>query len=45
MAKVILHPIGTPLEDAISEKAYAENARRMQELNERAPPSAGPLVV
>ena len=36
MAKVILHPIGTPLEDAVNEKAYAENARRMQELNELA---------
>ncbi len=34
MSKVILHPIGTPLEDAIEEKSYVENLKRMEELNE-----------
>ena len=34
MAKVILHPIGTPVEEAIDEKAYADNMERMQELNQ-----------
>ncbi len=35
MAKVILHPIGRPVEDAASPKAYSENVRRMEELNDR----------
>jgi acetyl-CoA carboxylase carboxyltransferase component len=35
MAKVILHPIGSSVEDAIDEKAYSENLRRMEELNQR----------
>jgi len=34
MAKVILHPIGTPLEEATDEKTYAENLERMSALNE-----------
>ncbi|MBN2560636.1 MAG: propionyl-CoA carboxylase [Phycisphaerae bacterium] len=34
MAKVILHPVGTPVEDAIDEKAYSENVQRMEKLNE-----------
>ena len=34
MAKVILHPIGTPLEEAIEEKTFQENRERMAELNE-----------
>jgi acetyl-CoA carboxylase carboxyltransferase component len=34
MAKVILHPIGSPVEDATDEKAYADNCRRMEELNQ-----------
>jgi 3-methylcrotonyl-CoA carboxylase beta subunit len=34
MAKVILHPIGRPVEDAIDPKERSENLRRMQELNE-----------
>ena len=34
MAKVILHPVGTPVEDAIDEKAYSENFERMEKLNE-----------
>ena len=34
MSKVILHTIGTPVEEAIDGKAYAENLRRMKELNE-----------
>ena len=33
MAKVILHPIGTPVEDSADEKAYAANLERMEELN------------
>ena len=33
MAKVILHPIGTPLEDAVEERACSENRERMEELN------------
>ena len=33
MAKVILHPIGTPTEEAIDEKAYRANYERMEELN------------
>ena len=34
MAKVILHPIGNAVEDATDATGYAENLRRMQELNE-----------
>lgn len=34
MSKVILHTIGTPVEEAVDGKAYAENHRRMKELNE-----------
>ncbi|UCD76683.1 MAG: hypothetical protein JSV91_07105 [Phycisphaerales bacterium] len=34
MAKVILHPVGTPVEGVIDERAFAENCRRMDELNE-----------
>jgi len=34
MSKVILHPIGTPVEEAIDEKAYSENNERMERLNE-----------
>ena len=34
MAKVILHPIGSPVEDATDEKAYADNCRKMEELNQ-----------
>ncbi len=34
MSKVILHPIGTPVEEAIGEEAYAENLKRMGELND-----------
>ena len=34
MAKVILHPIGTPVEEAIDEKAYSQNLERMGDLNE-----------
>jgi 3-methylcrotonyl-CoA carboxylase beta subunit len=33
MAKTILHPIGTPLEDAIEEKTYRENLEKMERLN------------
>jgi 3-methylcrotonyl-CoA carboxylase beta subunit len=33
MAKVILHPIGAPVEEAIPEKTYRENAERMAALN------------
>ena len=33
MSKVILHPIGTPLEEAIDEKVYADNLKCMEELN------------
>ncbi len=33
MAKVILHPIGTPVEEAIEDKTYNENRERMEELN------------
>ncbi|MFH1419737.1 MAG: carboxyl transferase domain-containing protein, partial [Planctomycetota bacterium] len=35
MAKVILHPIGSPAEEAIDEKAFADNFEKMQALNER----------
>ncbi len=35
MAKVILHPIGTAVEDVMDEKAYADNVERMRELNDR----------
>lgn len=35
MAKVILHPIGTAVEDAIEEKTYRSNLARMEEYNER----------
>jgi acetyl-CoA carboxylase carboxyltransferase component len=34
MAKVILHPIGTPVEDAIDAGVYSQNLQRMEELNE-----------
>ena len=34
MAKVILHPIGVSLEEAIDEQFYTANFRRMEELNE-----------
>jgi 3-methylcrotonyl-CoA carboxylase beta subunit len=34
MAKVILHPIGSPVEDAVDVKAYQDNCRRMDELND-----------
>ena len=34
MAKVILHPIGTPVEELIDQKAYSENSKRMEKLNE-----------
>ena len=34
MAKVILHPVGTPVEDAIDEQAYSSNFKRMEKLNE-----------
>jgi acetyl-CoA carboxylase carboxyltransferase component len=34
MAKVILHPVGTSIEEAIEEKIYAENLERMGKLNE-----------
>ena len=33
MAKVILHPVGTPVEEAADAKAYAENRARMEKLN------------
>jgi len=33
MAKVILHPIGTAIEEAIDEKTYRENLERMERLN------------
>lgn len=33
MAKVILHPIGTPIEEAVDEKTYRENLERMERLN------------
>ena len=33
MAKVILHPIGTPIEEALDEKTYGENLERMTRLN------------
>ena len=33
MAKVILHPIGTPIEEAVDERAYSQNVERMEELN------------
>jgi acetyl-CoA carboxylase carboxyltransferase component len=33
MAKVILHPIGTPVEEAIDAKAYEDNRARMEALN------------
>lgn len=33
MAKVILHPIGTPIEEALDEKTYRENLERMERLN------------
>lgn len=33
MAKVILHPIGTPIEEALPEKTYHENLERMESLN------------
>ena len=32
--KVILHPIGSPVEDAVDVKAYEDNCRRMDELND-----------
>ena len=34
MAKVILHPIGTSVEEAIDQKVYRENSERMEKLNE-----------
>ncbi|MFQ5590690.1 MAG: acyl-CoA carboxylase subunit beta [Phycisphaerae bacterium] len=34
MAKVILHPVGTPVEEAIDPNAYTKNMRRMDELSE-----------
>jgi len=34
MSKVILHTIGTSVEEAVDGKAYAENHRRMEKLNE-----------
>ncbi len=34
MSKVILHTIGTPIEEAVDGKAYTENHRRMEKLNE-----------
>ncbi len=33
MAKVILHPIGTPVEEALDERTYSENRERMERLN------------
>ena len=33
MAKVILHPIGGPVEEIAEEKTYRENLERMEELN------------
>jgi acetyl-CoA carboxylase carboxyltransferase component len=33
MAKVILHPIGTPIEEAIDEQTYHANLERMERLN------------
>jgi 3-methylcrotonyl-CoA carboxylase beta subunit len=33
MAKVILHPIGTPVEEALDERTYLENRERMETLN------------
>lgn len=33
MAKVILHPIGSPIEEAIDDKTYRENLERMEVLN------------
>jgi len=33
MAKVILHPIGTPIEEACDEKTYRDNLARMERLN------------
>lgn len=33
MAKVILHPIGSPIEEAIDDKTYRENLERMGALN------------
>ena len=33
MAKVILHPIGLPAEEAVSERAYSENRERMEQLS------------
>jgi len=35
MAKVILHPIGTPAEEAVDGKVYRENRERMEQLNAR----------
>ena len=34
MAKVILHPIGKPVEELLDQKTYAENVQRMERLNE-----------
>jgi len=34
MAKVILHPIGTPVEEVMDRKTYSQNLQRMEELNE-----------
>ncbi|MFH1144076.1 MAG: carboxyl transferase domain-containing protein [Candidatus Eisenbacteria bacterium] len=33
MAKVILHPIGAPMEEVLPERSYRENAERMAALN------------
>ncbi|MBD3236329.1 MAG: propionyl-CoA carboxylase [Candidatus Eisenbacteria bacterium] len=35
MAKVILHPVGTPVEEAAEAKSYDENRTRMETLNAR----------
>ena len=34
MAKVILHPVGSAVEEVVDERAYADNIKRMEELNE-----------
>jgi len=33
MAKVILHPVGTPVEELVDEQTYTKNLERMEELN------------
>ncbi len=35
MAKVILHPIGAPLEEVVDRATYSQNADRMEELNKK----------